>query len=273
MNRVRAEIDGRPEGGPPTGPSGGTGRVRTGQCRRPIRRLVLPSACAQFAWRTRTRSSAASTSTSWTSRVVEATATFGFAAAGLAAAGFAAAGFAAAGLAAAGFARALDRAGRMRAWVGAGRSSLIWAVSWATSARASDACFFRFASTSRAFWRRFSSRANSFSASLAAVLGPPYRLTDPCRTSPRTLLLCPHHAHTRGCPVEHDRRAVCHGPARDRQVCHRPQAARTRTKLWPIVDARPQRRSRLAPQRPGQRHAFDAVNHVFKRWSAHREAA
>ena len=108
-------------------------------------------------------------------RVVEATATFGFAAAGFAAAGFAAAGFAAAGFAAAGFAaagfaRALDRAGdAARVW--AGRSSLIRAVSWATSARASDACRFRFASTSRAFWRRFSSRANAFSASFAAVLG------------------------------------------------------------------------------------------------------
>lgn len=86
---------------------------------------------------------------------VEATATFGFAAAGLAAAGLAAAGFAAAG-----FARALERAvGAARVNVGAfadralvgGLSSLIWAVSWATSARASVACFFRFASTPRAF--------------------------------------------------------------------------------------------------------------------------
>ena len=103
-------------------------------------------------------------------RVVEATATFGFAAAGFAAADFAAAGFAAADFAAAGFARALDRAGdAARVW--AGRSSLIRTVSWATSARASDACRFRFASTSRAFWRRFSSRANAFSASFAAVLG------------------------------------------------------------------------------------------------------
>jgi hypothetical protein len=99
-------------------------------------------------------------------RAVEATATFGCAAAGFAAAALAAAGFAAAG-----FARALGRAGDA-ARVRAGRSSLIRAVSWATSARASDACFFRFASTSRAFWRRFSSRANSFSASLAAFLGP-----------------------------------------------------------------------------------------------------
>jgi hypothetical protein len=61
MNRVRAEIDGRPEGCPPTGANGGAGGVRTGQCRRPIRRLEL-SSCGQFAWRARTRSSAASTS-------------------------------------------------------------------------------------------------------------------------------------------------------------------------------------------------------------------
>jgi hypothetical protein len=90
-------------------------------------------------------------------------------------------GFAAVDLAAAGFARALDRAGEAardeagaataRAPV-AGLSSLIRAVSWTTSARASDACFFRLASTSRAFWRRFSSRARSFEASLAALLGP-----------------------------------------------------------------------------------------------------
>ena len=73
------------------------------------------------------------------------TATFGFGATDVAAARFAAAGLAAARLAAAGFARARDRA-----TVG-GRSPLIWAVSWATSARASAACFFRFASTSRVF--------------------------------------------------------------------------------------------------------------------------
>jgi len=101
---------------------------------------------------------------------VDETAAFGFGAVALAAGGFAAAlaaaGFAPAGLAAAGFARARDRA-----TVG-GLSSLIWAVSWTTSARASDACFLRFASTSRAFWRRFSSRASSFDASLAALLGP-----------------------------------------------------------------------------------------------------
>jgi len=111
-------------------------------------------------------------------RVVEfvpadATATVGFGAAARAAAGFAAAGFAAAG-----FARALDRAGDAareagvftdRA-LGAGLSSLIRAVSWATSARASAACFFRFAATSRAFWRRFSRRANSFAVSLTALL-------------------------------------------------------------------------------------------------------
>ena len=131
---------------------------------------------------------------------VDVTATFGFAAAaeaaggfglaGFAAAGFAGAGlatgfaavdFAAAGFAAAGFARALERAGDAardeagrvadRALV-AGLSSLIWAVSWTTSARASDACFFRFASTSRAFWRRFSSLPNSFAMSLAALLAP-----------------------------------------------------------------------------------------------------
>ena len=108
--------------------------------------------------------------------VVDATGTFGFGAAdrdgacfgpaafaavGFAAAALAAAGFALAGFALAGFARALERAvdaprdeaGDVadRARVGTGRSSLIWAVSWATSARASDACFFRFASTSRTF--------------------------------------------------------------------------------------------------------------------------
>jgi hypothetical protein len=104
------------------------------------------------------------------------TAAFGFGAVDLAAAGLAATGFAAVG-----FARALDRAGEAardeagavadRALAG-GLSSLICAVSWTTSARASDACFFRFASTSRAFWRRFSSRASSFPASLAAPLGP-----------------------------------------------------------------------------------------------------
>ena len=98
---------------------------------------------------------------------------------GLAAAGVVAAGLAAVDFAAAGFARALDRAGDAardepgvvtdRAPV-AGWSSLIWAVSRATSARALDACFFRFASTSRAFRRRFSSRPNSFAPSLAALL-------------------------------------------------------------------------------------------------------
>jgi hypothetical protein len=113
--------------------------------------------------------------------VADVTATFGFGAADRAAAGLAAAGFAAAGFAAAGFARALGRAGDAardealatdRARVGAGRSSLIRAVSWATSARASDACFLRFASTSRAFWRRFSSLPNSFAVSFAALLAP-----------------------------------------------------------------------------------------------------
>jgi len=98
--------------------------------------------------------------------LVDETAALGFGAAAFAAVDLAAAGFVAAGLAAAGFARARDRA-----TVG-GLSSLIWAVSWTTSARASDACFFRFASTSRALWRRFSSRASSFDASLAALLGP-----------------------------------------------------------------------------------------------------
>jgi hypothetical protein len=120
---------------------------------------------------------------------VDVTATFGFAAAAEAAvdvaeAGFAEAGvavidFAAAGLAA-GFARAFERAGdaaleeafAVDRAPDAGLSSLIRAVSWTTSARASDACFFRFASTSRAFWRRFSSRANSFPVSLAARLTP-----------------------------------------------------------------------------------------------------
>ncbi len=107
---------------------------------------------------------------------VDAAATLGFGAEGLAAAGFAADGFAADG-----FARAPERAGEAardgagattaRARV-AGLSSLIRAVSWATSVRASDACFFRFASTSRAFWRRFSSRASSFPASLAALFAP-----------------------------------------------------------------------------------------------------
>ena len=76
---------------------------------------------------------------------VDETATFGFAAAGFAAAGFAAAGFARA------LGRAVDDAGAFdRATVG-GLSALIWAVSWTTSARASVACLFRFASTSRAF--------------------------------------------------------------------------------------------------------------------------
>jgi hypothetical protein len=115
---------------------------------------------------------------------VDATATVGFAAVDLVGAGFAAvdlvgADFAPAGFEPAGFARAFDRPGDAardeagvvtdRAPV-AGLSSLIRAVSWATSARASDACFFRFASTSRAFRRRFSSRLNSFAASLAALL-------------------------------------------------------------------------------------------------------
>ncbi len=90
-------------------------------------------------------------------------------------------GFGAVDLPAAGFARTLARdadgarlaagAATARARV-AGLSSLIRAVSWATSVRASDACFFRFASTSRAFWRRFSSRASSFPASLAALFAP-----------------------------------------------------------------------------------------------------
>jgi hypothetical protein len=74
--------------------------------------------------------------------------------------GFRAADRAAAGFGADGFARALDRAGdAARDEAGAatdrppvpGLSSLIRAVSWATAARASDACFLRFASTSRAF--------------------------------------------------------------------------------------------------------------------------
>jgi hypothetical protein len=113
---------------------------------------------------------------------VDATAAVGFAAADRAAAGFAPAGFAPAGLAAtgldpAGFARAFERPGDAAREAGvtdrapvAGLSSLIRAVSWATSARASDACFVRFASTSRAFRRRFSSRLNTFAASLAALL-------------------------------------------------------------------------------------------------------
>ena len=79
---------------------------------------------------------------------VDVTATFGFAAAAEAAEDFAAADFAAAGFAAAGFERALERAGDAardeagrvadRALV-AGLSSLIWAVSWTSAARASDA--------------------------------------------------------------------------------------------------------------------------------------
>ena len=111
---------------------------------------------------------------------VDATAAVGFAEADREAAGFAAAGFAAAGFALAGFARVLERAGdAARADTGrvadrvlvAGLSSLIWAVSWTTTARASDACFFRFASTSRAFWRRFSSRANLLCRVLGRALG------------------------------------------------------------------------------------------------------
>ena len=108
---------------------------------------------------------------------VDETEAFGFGAAAFAAVDLAAAGLAATGFAAAGFARAeeaaRDGAGAVadRALAGA-LSSLIRAVSWTTSARASDACFFRLASTSRAFWRRFSSRASAFDASLAALLGP-----------------------------------------------------------------------------------------------------
>ena len=74
--------------------------------------------------------------------------------------GFGAAAVVAAGFTAAGFARPFDRVGDApgdeegavadRA-SDAGLSSLILAASWATSARASDACFFRFASTSRVF--------------------------------------------------------------------------------------------------------------------------
>ena len=143
VNRVRAEIDGRPEArladptdwrdwsrqdGPVPSPDPSAGAAFR------VRAVRVAGVDAVFR---RVDADVVD------ARALDVTATFGFAAAGFAAAGFAAAGFAAAGFAAG---TATDRAR-----VGAGRSALTWAVSWATSARASDACFFRFASTSRAF--------------------------------------------------------------------------------------------------------------------------